>query len=232
MKYSILLWDVDGTLLDFRAAEKAAIRALFEKFHLGECTDEMITIYSGINRKYWERLERGEMTKQEILVGRFREFFALYGLPDVAEAFNADYQVALGDTIIFLDDSLSLLASLRGKVRQYAVTNGTRTAQEKKLTRSGLSDIFDGIFISEDVGAEKPSEAYFNYVKEHIPGFRAEEALIIGDSLTSDIKGGLNAGIDTCWYDGEKKGEEHEQKYGIRAEYRITDLSEILSILG
>ena len=108
-----VLWDVDGTLLDFLAAEKTAIQSLFEEYHLGECTDEKIARYSKINRTYWERLERGELTKPEILVRRFRDFFASEGIdPGLAEEFNEKYQVRLGDTIVYCDDSLNIVKSL------------------------------------------------------------------------------------------------------------------------
>ena len=117
-KITTVLWDVDGTLLDFIAAEKAAIRKLFKEYDLGECTDEMLARYSKINRTYWVKLENGEMTKPEILVGRFRDFFVSEGLdPSIASAFNEKYQDRLGDadSIVYCDDSLNLLKSLRGK---------------------------------------------------------------------------------------------------------------------
>ena len=150
-----ILWDVDATLLDFLAAEKAAIKKLFQEFALGECTDEMIRRYSKINRSYWERLECGELTKPEVLVGRFREFFETEGIrSDVAEAFNDRYQLCLGDTIVFRDDSYEIVKSLQGKGKQYVVSNGTVVAQEKKLRLSGLGELMDGIFLSEAAGVE------------------------------------------------------------------------------
>ena len=150
-----ILWDVDGTLLDFLAAEKAAIRTLFAEFGFGECTDEAIARYSKINRRYWEKLENGELTKPEVLVGRFREFFETEGLDvTAAPAFNERYQVCLGDTIVFRDDSYEIVKSLRGRVKQYVVSNGTVLAQTKKLRLSGLGELMDGIFLSEELGAE------------------------------------------------------------------------------
>ena len=154
----VILWDVDGTLLDFLAAERQAMSDCFLHFGLGECAPEQIARYSAINRSYWERLERGEIAKAQVLVGRFREFFTQECIdPALAEAFNEEYQLRLGDTVCFMDNSYDLIRSLRGRVRQYAVTNGTRVAQEKKLSKSGLVNLFDGVFISELVGAEKPS---------------------------------------------------------------------------
>ncbi|MBR6521169.1 MAG: HAD hydrolase-like protein, partial [Oscillospiraceae bacterium] len=134
-----ILWDVDGTLLDFLAAEREAIRTLFRRFDIGECSDEMLQKYSAINKAYWERLERGEMTKSQILVGRFHDFFKSEGIDtSLAPEFNEAYQLSLGDTIVYRDNSLDIIKSLCGKVKQYVVSNGTIVAQTKKLRLSGL----------------------------------------------------------------------------------------------
>lgn len=224
-----ILWDVDGTLLDFLAAEKAAIRGCFTHFGLGECSDGQISRYSAINQSYWRRLERGEITKQQVLVGRFEEFFAAEGYDTaLAAPFNDLYQQLLGETVCFMDGSDQLIAKLRGKVRQYAVTNGTRTAQEKKLAKSGLGELFDGVFISEMVGAEKPSPIFFDHVFAHIGPVDKREVLIVGDSLTSDMRGGLNAGINCCWYN--PKGLPAPE--GMDLDYIIHDLNQVEEILG
>lgn len=199
--YKYLLWDIDGTVLDFEAAEAYAIKTLFQRYGIGECTGEMLRAYSGINKSYWKRLEKKELTKPEILVGRFVEFFDKFGIDTtVAECFNEDYQLTLGDKIEFVENSKEILMSYKGKCVLVAVTNGTKTAQAKKLRTSGLDKIFDAVFISEDVGAEKPDIRYFEYVIDSLKIADKKEALIIGDSLTSDILGGITAGIDTCWY--------------------------------
>lgn len=201
-----LLWDVDGTLLDFKAAESAAIRRLFGEFSLGECTDEMIRRYSAINEEFWQRLERNEITKQQVLIGRYEQFFAEIGVPvSLAVEFNRRYQVRLGDTIVLRDDSYSIVKSLRGRVRQYVVSNGTVIAQSRKLEGSGLGEMMDGVFLSEALGVEKPNKAFFDAVMDRICPEAPEEVMIVGDSLTSDIRGGNNAGIKTCWYNPEGK---------------------------
>ena len=165
-----IIWDVDGTLLDFAAAEKAAVQRLFSEFGLGRCTDEMVARYSSINDGYWKRLERGEITKKEVLISRFREFFTELGVgPELAEPFNAKYQHALGDAVVYRDDSLAIVKSLHGRVKQYVVSNGTVVAQTKKLERSGLGQWMDGIFLSEELGAEKPSPAFFEKVFAALP---------------------------------------------------------------
>ena len=224
-----LLWDMDETLLNFAAAEKAAMRALFQEFGFGECSDEMLERYSKINRSYWEKLERKELKKSEILVGRFRDFFETEGLDStVAAEFNEKYQLGLGDTIVFRDDSYNIVKSFRGKIKQYVVSNGTVTAQNKKLHRSGLGELMDGIFLSEELGVEKPDLLFFEKVFEKIQMTDKSQIMIVGDSLTSDIQGGNNAGIITCWYNPERKS----YRGDLRIDYEITDLHEIYGIIS
>lgn len=225
----VILWDIDGTLLDFSVAEKLAISKCFETHGLGICTDEMLARYSAINRKYWERLERGEITKPEVLVGRFQEFFAKEGLPvEKAEAFNNEYQNRLGDTCVFCDNGYELVAALKEQgYQQYAVTNGTQTAQRKKLKNSGLNQLLDGAFISDELGVEKPMKGFFDQVWAGIGSYNKDEVLIVGDSLTSDMQGGNNAGILCCWYN--PKGLVNDK--GIHVDYEIKSLQKIPGLL-
>lgn len=224
----VILWDIDGTLLDFIKAEHAAIKKCFEIFQLGECTDEMIARYSTINRKYWERLERNEITKPEVLVGRFKDFFAAENIrTECAPEFNKEYQIRLGDTICFCDNSYDLIKDLRGRVKQYAVTNGTKVAQDKKLHKSGLIDLFDDVFISEDVGYEKPDVRFFEHVWAKIGAYELDEVMIVGDSLTSDMQGGNNAGIVCCWYNPKKV----PNTKSLKIDYEIVDLNEIKTLI-
>ena len=239
MDYKVLLWDIDGTLLNFLAAEREALKSCFRIFDMGECTDEMIQRYSAINRRHWEALERGEMTKQQVLVGRYEEFFAAEGL-DVskAAAFNDEYQLRLGDTIVYSDDSYAIVQKLKGHVLQYAVSNGTRVAQERKLAGSGFDKLLDGIFISDIIGHEKPSVEFFAPVFEELKkqkeagnlpdDFDFSQVLIIGDSLTSDIRGGNNAGIAACWYNPGRLSNDK----GVKVDYEITNLHQVIPMTG
>ena len=226
--YQYILWDIDGTVLDFLASEAHAIRFLFQKYGIGECTDEMLKLYSEINIKYWRMLEKNELTKAEILIGRFREFFeAIEVDSSIAERFNEDYQLSLGDHIEFVDQAKEILLSQKGNYTLVAVTNGTKVAQEKKLHLSGLVEIFDAIFISENVGAEKPNRAFFDYVFQSLGITNNKEVLIIGDSLTSDMKGGFFAGIDTCWFNPAH----NPNTLGIPVTYEIDHLSKVNEIV-
>ena len=223
-KYKYLLWDIDGTVLNFEEAEKAAIRTLFDKFNLGECSDEMLSHYTKINKKYWKLLECGKMEKERILVERFEEFFAKEGIrTDEAKEFNKDYQLALGDTIVFNDNALEIIKAQKNSCKIIIVTNGTAIAQKKKLERSGLDKIADNIFISELVGFEKPNIHFFKKVIIE----DVSQAVIIGDSLTSDIQGGVNAGIDTCWYNPK----EEVNDTNLIPTYTIKNLHELEEII-
>lgn len=223
-----LLWDIDGTLLDFGKSETYGIRKCFEIFGLGECTDEMLSRYSKINRKYWEMLERGEITKQQVLIGRFTEFFESENIDfDKIDDFNLEYQMRLGDKVFFCDNGLETVTALKGEFKQYAVTNGTFVAQSRKLNQSGLIHIFDDVFISDEIGYEKPSIEFFNIVQEKIGTFNKSEVMIIGDSLTSDMKGGNNAGILCCWYNPH----DLQNKNNIKIDFEIKDIAEILTII-
>lgn len=224
----ILLWDVDGTLLDFKAAESAAMKSLFAEFELGDCSDEMIRRYSLINEEHWQRLERNELTKPQVLIGRFEQFFSEIGVPrELAPEFNRRYQLRLGDTIVYRDDSINVIKRLRGRVRQYVVSNGTVAAQTKKLCLSGLGELMDGVFLSEELGAEKPNRAFFEAVFAAVGPVRRDEVMIVGDSLTSDILGGNNAGIPTCWYDPEGR----PVPEGYHVDHTVTDLHQVISLV-
>ena len=224
----VILWDIDATLLDFLAAEKAAIDFCFEKFGLGTCTEEMLKRYSVINRRYWEMLEKGEMSKPEILVNRFKEFFETEGLnADCAKDFNDTYQVALGDTICFRDNGYELVKKLKDQYKQYVVTNGTFVAQERKLRKSGIGELVEQSFISDLIGYEKPAMEFFDHVFENIGHYEKGEVLIIGDSLTSDMQGGNNAGIICCWYNPNHI----ENTKGVRIDHEIDNLWQLEEIL-
>jgi len=227
-KYKYLLWDIDGTIINFELAERAAIRSLFKRFKLGDCSDEMLMYYSQINKRYWQLMESGKIKKDKMLVERFIEFFSNKGInADIAAEFNKEYQIALCDTIVFNDDAIDIIKHQKKTCKIIIVTNGTEVVQEKKLERSGLNDIVDNVFISELVGFEKPNIKFFEKVILEVGIKDLKEALIIGDSLTSDIQGGHNIGIDTCWYN--PKNEENTTL--LNPTYTIRNLHELENII-
>lgn len=245
-RFTTILWDVDGTLLDFVYSQRYAITKCFHTIGR-EITEEEIGLYARINDDYWLRLELGEITKAELLPGRFTALFSALGIEGVdVEAFRLEYQAALGSVFSYLDDSLTVCKKLQGRVKQYVITNGVTSTQQNKLKISGLGEVMDGIFISEQVGYHKPDQRFFDYCLEqicmgqnysgqtslayskHTEEMDRQQILIVGDSLTSDIKGGIQAGIPTCWYN--RTGNVNNTYY--KPDYEIHCLGEIYDIIG
>ena len=226
-KFTTILWDVDGTLLDFLYSQKYAITKCFRTAGR-DITEEQIKRYSQINDDYWRRLELGEITKDQLLTGRFATLFEEYKIKDIDLAvFAKEYQEALGSVFSFIDDSLTICKALQEKVRQYVITNGVTATQMNKLKLSGLAEAMDGIFISEQIGTPKPAKEFFDYCLKHIEEKDKSKLLIVGDSLSRDIKGGVLSGIPTCWYRPE--GAINDTPY--HPDYEISDLHMLYDIL-
>lgn len=227
MKYDVILWDMDGTLLDFKIAQKEAITQVFRTIHK-PLTDDIIDLYSRINESYWKKLELGEVTQPELLVGRFRTLFDELGMKNIdVETVRKEYELVLGNVYEYIQNSLDLCKMLQPKCRQYIVTNGIAGTQRRKINLSGFGECMNDCFISEEVGYEKPNKDFFQYVFSQIPDFDPEKTLIIGDSLTSDIKGGNIAGIKTCLFNPE-----HQEITGdYKPDYEIEHLWDVLRIL-
>lgn len=233
MRYDILLWDIDGTLMDFKQAEALSLSRCLRDVGV-KAEESMLQDYSRINLSYWKRLEKGELTKEQVLLGRFVEFLGKYEICVDAHEFLNAYEENLSHAWFIQDDSLELCKELKNRgYKQYVVTNGWIDVQKTKLHESGFDVIMDGAFISDDVGVPKPKKEFFEACFKEIFGTAQpnpedlKHVLIIGDSLTSDIQGGINAGIDTCWY--RNPGEENPDN--IPVTYEITNLHQILDIL-
>lgn len=226
-RFSTILWDLDDTLLDFPYSQKFALQKCFRAIGR-EITGEQIACYSRINDDYWKRLELGEITRDELLTGRFVALFNEYGIKDVdVEAFHRAYEEALGSVFSFRDDGLSIVKGFQGKIGQYVITNGISAVARNKVKLSGLAEIMDGIFISEEIGYPKPRREFFAHCLEKIPEKNKSKILIVGDSLTSDIKGGAQMGIPTCWYHPEDRVNDTPWK----PDYEISDLHMVCSIV-
>ena len=218
--------DLDDTLLDFHKAEYIAIRSTFDEMGIPS-DDGTIARYSEINRRAWERLECGEWTRGEVLVGRFRLLFEELLLDANPERTQAIYEDKLCIGHYFMDGAKELLDELHGKYRLYITSNGTARVQDSRIASANIADYFDGIFISQKIGYDKPRVEFFDRVFEKIEGFSRDEAIIVGDSLTSDILGGKNAGIKTCLYNPGGK----ENKTAVTPDYEIKTLAELPRLL-
>lgn len=227
MKYDIILMDADETLLDFKKSEQEAFRKTFS--HYGLTPDEhAFQTYSQINHGLWQAFERGEIQKEDILKRRFRETFCALGIDGAFPGLEEYYQVALSEGSYQIDGASEVCAELAQRCSLYLVTNGVAFTQRRRMKESGLQIYFKEMFISEEVGVQKPQKEYFDYVMAQIPGFDRRCALMVGDSLTSDIAGGRAAGIDTCWFCRNGIPKDADGK----ADYVIQDLREVLSIVG
>ena len=226
MKYSIILFDADHTLFDFKKCEYHALKEALSELSLPN-GDEYIERYSEINEMMWKALERGEITKEGLVLERFERFLREFSFDCDTERLSELYKEYLSQQTYLFDGVEELLKKLYGTRRMFIITNGVKRVQDGRMSRSPISRYFEKIFISEVIGYEKPSKRFFESVMAQIPDFDIKSAIVIGDSLTSDIKGGINAGIDTCWYNPEGK----EAPADMTITYTVRDLAEILDII-
>ena len=220
-----LLLDLDDTILDFHKAERIALSKTFRDFGL-EPREEGLELYHKINKWHWEQLELGVMTRDQVLVGRFHQLFEELGMEVDAAACMKRYERNLSMGHYFLPGAEEAVKKLHEKYRLFLVSNGTATVQHGRLTSAGLYPYFEQVFISQNIGYNKPDKAYFDRCFERIPGFAPEKALMVGDSLTSDIKGGINAGLKTVWVNPA-----HKPCGDIRSDYEIEGLSQLEALL-
>lgn len=204
MPYRIALFDADNTLLDFTRAEHDAICACLAARGLPH-DEDTVGAYSVINDGHWKRLELGLTTRDRLRTERFGDFFSSIGYNGDPVQMARDYEFTLGQQTCLLDGALELIQALHGKCELYIVTNGITAVQQSRFGSCALAPYFDRCFISEQMGCAKPEKEFFDLVAAAIPGFDSKEALVIGDSLSSDIRGGINAGLDTCWYNPKGK---------------------------
>ena len=221
-----IFFDLDDTILDFHTAERHALRAAFDE--LGIAADEaLLRRYSEINAFCWQQLELGKMTREEVLVSRFEKLFWEKGINCDARTAQDCYEGFLESGHFFIPGAVELIEELYPKYDLYLVSNGNTVTQESRLKSAGIGPFFKGIFISEQIGVNKPARAFFEACFSEIPDFQASDAVIVGDSLTSDIRGGINAGIKTCWFNPGHKPERDD----IKADYMFHALSELPSLL-
>lgn len=228
-RYTTILWDLDQTLLDFDRSQAYALRYAFDKLGLS-MADGTVALYAAINDKYWKRLERGEITKAQVLTGRFEELLKELSITTCQVQEIADiYQNALGSVAFYLEGAKELVTELKERgYRQYIVTNGVNKTQANKMKVSGLDQLVDGVFVSELMGYPKPRKEYFDHCLLEMPGVSRGQCILVGDSLTSDMQGANNAGIAACWYN--PKGLTNE--LGVRIDYEIKHLWELWEVIA
>ena len=220
-----LFLDLDDTILDFHKAERIAVAKTFRAFGIA-AEDAVLERYKQINILHWKMLERGEISREEVKVGRFEALFRELGVACDPRAVTREYEKNLAIGHYFLPGAQEAVERLSGKYRLFLASNGTAAVQAGRLTSANLYRFFERVFVSEEIGHNKPSRAYFDAAFARIEGFDPSRAMMVGDSLTSDILGGKNAGIATCWINltGKSHGE-------IVPDYEIESLAQLEELL-
>ena len=220
-----LFLDLDDTILDFHKAERLAIAKTFRSFGL-EPTEQVLQQYHEINIMHWQMLERGEITRDQVLVNRFGVLFERKGIRADPVLCARTYEKNLGIGHYFLPGAEEAVKTLHKKYRMFLASNGTAAVQHSRLTSAGLYPYFEKVFISQKLGFNKPSKAYFDACYRDIPDFDPSKAIMVGDSLTSDIQGGKNGGLRTVWVNPA-----HRDCGSIVPDFQIDSITQLPALL-
>ncbi|HOO34003.1 MAG TPA: YjjG family noncanonical pyrimidine nucleotidase [Thermotogota bacterium] len=225
--YELILIDADNTLFDYNQAEKFALQAALKSFDFTGNVDDIRADYKVINKAIWADLENGKITKEKLRTERFHRLFEKNGLTIPVELFSERYLGYLSEGSFLLKDAETVCGYLSGKYNFVLVTNGIKEVQHSRLDRSTIKGYFNEIVVSDEIGYSKPDPAFFDYTMNLVHHTDKTTTLIIGDSLTSDMRGGINYGIDTCWFNSESI----ENDSGLKPTYQIETLSDLYTIL-
>ena len=221
-----LFLDLDDTILDFHKAERIAISKTFREFGI-EPTDEVLARYSQINKECWHKLELGLWDRETVLVRRFELLFAEHDIVCDGTKVARAYEKNLGIGHWFLPGAEEAVDALSKKYRLFLASNGTASVQQGRMTSANLYRFFEKVFVSQELGANKPAKEFFKRATAQIPDFDPARALMVGDSLTSDILGGINAGMKTCWVNPSHTPADPR----IKADYEIEYLYQLEALL-
>lgn len=225
-KYNCIMMDIDNTLLDFDAAEHKALLETLQQFSL-PCDEAAVSRYHEINSSLWGELNKGKIRRDKLVVERFDRFVKEIGAAAKATELNRAYTEHLAthaDVIPGAEEALQELAEVATMI---AVSNGTESVERGRLKLSGIEKYFDDIFISETVGVSKPNPKIFQMAMRKLGIEHSDKVLVVGDSLSADIQGGVNAGLDTCWVN--MNGLENES--GLTPTYEVKALCELYPIV-
>lgn len=226
-KYKYLIFDLDDTIFDFQKSESEALEILFDEYNIpfNQSNKEK---YKKINRMYWDKLESGDISMNEVLTNRFRDFFAIFGIETDGEEIETKYRSLLKKSCHLIPFAKESILSLKN--RGYIIiagSNGIGKNQRLKLEKCGISNYFDDIFVSDELGYDKPSIGFYNHIFDKFPDMNINNSIMIGDSLGSDIQGAINANIDSIWYNN--KGIKSDN---IKSTYETDDIRRIVEILS
>ena len=221
-----LFLDLDDTILDFHKAERIALSKTLRSFGI-EPTEHVLGRYHVLNKACWERLEKGELTREQVVVRRYELLFAELGMECDAAAVTALYSKNLAIGHYFLPGAEEAVDALSKKYRLFLASNGTASVQQGRMTSADLYRFFEKVFVSQELGANKPAKEFFERATAQIPDYDPAKAMMVGDSLTSDILGGINAGMKTCWVNPNHIAADPK----IPADYEIESLSQLEALL-
>lgn len=221
-----LFLDLDDTILDFHMQESVAIRKTLSGVGI-EPTEDNCALYSKINLRHWKMLEKGEITREKLIWHRFAELFDVLGVTADPKQTAENYMDHLSEGHYFLPGAEDAVKALSQKYKLYLASNGAGRVQASRIASAKLAPYFQDIFISEKMGANKPDKAYFDACFARIPNFDHKKAMIVGDSLSSDIQGGKNAGILTCWVNPKGKTAPIESQ----PDFEIASITELEGLL-
>lgn len=229
-QYRVLLFDADRTLLDFDADMLQAFQRMYGHFGFDAVrpySEELLKLYEKCNNRWWKNFEKQLCTKPELYLNRFVDFLSESGLQGDAAEMNTAYFGFLAQGGATYPGAKELLEQLSTRYEIYIITNGNAVSQQSRMERSGLLPYIKDVFVSEKAGVGKPDKRYFDYVAAHIPGYRPEQTLVIGDSMSSDVLGAYNAGLDCIWYTGAGVSQAQKAPYT----YKAKNYAAILRIL-
>ena len=226
-KIRAVFLDLDDTILDFGRAEALALRRALTEEGI-PAGDAVLARYHDINAAQWLLLEEGKITRSQVLIRRFDILFGELGVAGDPEAVCERYEEYLAGEVWFVPGAEALLEALAPRYDLYIASNGTAAVQRRRLAAAEIGKYVKKIFISQEIGADKPSPAFFDACFAAVPGLSRQEALMVGDSLTSDIRGGRNAGMAACWFNPQKK----PRRKDIRPDFEIHSLEELPRLLA
>ena len=222
-----VLMDLDDTIFDFLRCEREALAASLRDFGIPP-EDAVLSAYSAINLAQWKLLEQGKITRDALSVRRFAILAERFGLSFSPEAMTAHYDARLAESCFLADGAADVLADLSRHYALYAATNGSAHIQHSRIKRSGIGRFLSDVFISEEIGANKPEAAFFARCFAEIPEFNRQTAVMVGDSLTSDIRGGKNAGLQTVWLCHDSQEQPDSDNTPDAVIHSLTELPTIL----